>query len=43
MGAYPFFALGLSIWFSASAKKDAERVQSVLDQIDAAVKGGQAR
>jgi hypothetical protein len=39
----PLFALALSIWFAASAKKDADRAQRVLEQIDAAVKGWQSQ
>jgi hypothetical protein len=33
----------LVVWFSASAKRDAERAQAVLDQVGEAVKGWQAQ
>ena len=31
----------LAIWFASSAKRDAERAQAILDQLDLAVKGWQ--
>lgn len=34
----PLFSVVLSIWFAASAKKDTERAQSILDKIDTATK-----
>ena len=37
----PIVSLALSIWFAASAKRDAERAQQVLDGVNDAVEGWQ--
>ncbi len=37
----PLVSLGLSIWFASSAKRDADRAQSVLTAINNAVEGWQ--
>lgn len=33
----------LAVWFSSSAKRDAERAQAVLDQVSSAIEGWQAQ
>jgi hypothetical protein len=38
----PLFSFVLSIWFAASAKKDAERAQNILDQLSQVMKGWQS-
>lgn len=37
----PVVSLAISIWFAASAKKDADRAQIVLDNLNKAMKGWQ--
>ena len=39
----PFGAVVLSVWFAATAKKDADRAQTVLAQINEAVQGSQRK
>ena len=36
-----FVSVGLALWFSSSAKHDAQKAQSVLDNVNAAVEGWQ--
>ena len=39
----PFFSVGISIWFAASAKKDADRADRLLSQINEAIQGWQSK
>jgi len=38
----PIASVLLSVWFAASAKKDAERAQQTLEQVDRAIQGWQS-
>jgi hypothetical protein len=37
----PFAAIALALWLAASAKKDMERAESILKQVQAAIEGWQ--